>query len=206
MKRRADIINGGDSGYRDCNSIQSTNERDYKRMHYVEERTNDIGIAIATVKTLADEKETDPHRLAQRQKQIDYGKNTIGYDRYCAQVPRRQRHPKQHPMTPDKTMRIGKKGFDGIIRKWRQALHKYDPPELAEATKAMTTDNQNIVTGDAVAKNVNGGATKSVKLKEGAAMTSACAATTTLSKSDEKTAIDWSRRGPNNELSPSIHW
>ncbi|CAH0516717.1 unnamed protein product [Peronospora belbahrii] len=107
-------------------------------------------------------------------------------------------------MTPDKTMRIGKKGFDGIIRKWRQALHKYDPPELAEATKAMTTDNQNIVTGDAVAKTVNSGATKSVKLKEGAAMTSACAATTTLSKSDEKTAIDWSRRGPNNELSPSI--
>jgi hypothetical protein len=40
------------------------------------------------VRTLKSEREEDPHRLAQRQKQIDYGKNTLGYDRYCAVVPR----------------------------------------------------------------------------------------------------------------------
>lgn len=44
--------------------------------------------APVTVRLLTTEKETDPHRLAQRQKQIDYGKNTLGYDRYCALVPR----------------------------------------------------------------------------------------------------------------------
>ncbi|KAF4321533.1 hypothetical protein BBO99_00001002 [Phytophthora kernoviae] len=92
------------------------------------------------VRTLADEKEADPHRLAQRQKQIDYGKNTIGYDRYCAQVPRHARRPGRHPMTPDKTMRMGKKVFDGIVRKWRQALHKYDPPELTETIKIIKTE------------------------------------------------------------------
>ncbi|EEY55938.1 uncharacterized protein PITG_08684 [Phytophthora infestans T30-4] len=116
------------------------------------------------VKTLADEKETDPHRLAQRQKQIDYGKNTIGYDHYCAQVPRHQRRPGKHPMTPDKTRRIGKKVFDGMVRRWRQMLHKYDPPELAEV----------IGTGKAE----NAGATDA-KVDEGDATTCSSASTAT---------------------------
>jgi histone RNA hairpin-binding protein len=32
--------------------------------------------------------EADPVRLAQRQKQIDYGKNTLGYVNYLKAVPR----------------------------------------------------------------------------------------------------------------------
>ncbi|KAL3665880.1 hypothetical protein V7S43_009304 [Phytophthora oleae] len=150
MKRASDAMDGGEArGYH--NSKHDWEQTNHKRMRHGERgstdsnsKANGSGNCIAkvpTVKTLANEKETDPHRLAQRQKQIDYGKNTIGYDRYCAKVPRHQRRPRKHPMTPDKTMRIGKKGFDGIIRKWRQALHEYDPPELAEVIKTVDAEN-----------------------------------------------------------------
>jgi histone RNA hairpin-binding protein len=34
------------------------------------------------------EKEMDCQRLAQRQKQLDFGKNTLGYDKYIKQIPK----------------------------------------------------------------------------------------------------------------------
>ncbi|KAG1710321.1 hypothetical protein DVH05_017325 [Phytophthora capsici] len=157
MKRGADAMEGGESrGYR--NSSHDWKRTNHKRMRHEERRGTDSNSKpndnskVPTVKTLANEKETDPHRLAQRQKQIDYGKNTIGYDRYCAKVPRHQRRPRKHPMTPDKTMRIGKKGFDGIVRKWRQALHEYDPPELAEVIKAVDAETSVAVSTCALEK------------------------------------------------------
>ena len=37
------------------------------------------------------EKETDSHKLSQRQKQIDFGKNTLGYQNYAKVWPRNER-------------------------------------------------------------------------------------------------------------------
>ncbi|CEG45559.1 Histone mRNA stem-loop binding protein [Plasmopara halstedii] len=116
-------------------------------------KKNGTGKIVANgpvVKTLADNKETDAHRLAQRQKQIDYGKNTVGYDRYCAKVPRHQRRPGEHPMTPDKTMSIGKKVFDKIVRKWRQALHKFDPPELIDAAQIAKANDAEVLVASSI--------------------------------------------------------
>ncbi|KAG4055104.1 hypothetical protein JG687_00008045 [Phytophthora cactorum] len=156
MKRGAEAMDGGDwdnyKGNRGWKGPNHKRMRHGDREHYRNGNGKDDGGVSGSsdtkgpvVKTLADDKETDSHRLAQRQKQIDYGKNTIGYDRYCAQVPRHQRRPGKHPMTPDKTMRIGKKVFDGMVRRWRQALHKYDPPELAEAIATVKTETAGVL-------------------------------------------------------------
>jgi len=71
--------------------------------------------------------ETDPHKIKQRQRQIDYGKNTLGYARYRELVDRAMRKPSD-AWTPDVRAAASKRAFDGLVRKWRRALHAYDPP------------------------------------------------------------------------------
>lgn len=84
--------------------------------------------------------ETDPHRLQQRQKQIDFGKATLGYQRYLAIVPKDQRRAQwsnyYHPRTPRKDIRMSKRGWDGRVRRWRNLLHLWDDKSPLE-TKAQ---------------------------------------------------------------------
>eukprot|EP01127_Copromyxa_protea_P009912 TRINITY_DN2375_c0_g3_i1.p1 TRINITY_DN2375_c0_g3~~TRINITY_DN2375_c0_g3_i1.p1 ORF type:complete len:339 (-),score=89.52 TRINITY_DN2375_c0_g3_i1:300-1316(-) len=85
------------------------------------------------------ERESDEHRLEQRQKQIDYGKKTVGYERFTALVPKEKREP-GHPVTPRKNQKCSKRSWDGQVRKWRRELHKWDPEdpaELAEWTRIV---------------------------------------------------------------------
>lgn len=70
--------------------------------------------------------ENNPIILARRQKQIDYGKNTIGYDNYVKSVPRNERQTSD-PMTPNKYMKYSRRAWDGLIKQWRLRLHKFDP-------------------------------------------------------------------------------
>jgi histone RNA hairpin-binding protein len=65
---------------------------------------SDGGEASSVVQLVA-EKEKDPKRLKQRAKQIKFGKNTIGYDRYVSAVPRKQRRRGQL-RTPDPTLKV----------------------------------------------------------------------------------------------------
>lgn len=69
----------------------------------------------------------DPHRLEKRQKQIDYGKNTLAYGRYIAAVQREDR-TKDDPNTPDKFQGCSTRSWVGQIRIWRRKLHVWDPP------------------------------------------------------------------------------
>lgn len=73
--------------------------------------------------------ETDQHRLEQREKQIQFGKSTLGYQRYLAAVPKGQRKKYEHPDTPDAKQKCSKRAWDGQVRVWRRALHNWDPAE-----------------------------------------------------------------------------
>jgi len=73
-------------------------------------------------------------RIQQRRRMIAFGKNTAGYDEYIKQVPRHQRgkYNMERPSTPDINADIPTRRFQGMVKAWRRALHKYDPPDLAK--------------------------------------------------------------------------
>lgn len=82
--------------------------------------------------------ETDAHKVAQRSKQIEHGRNTLAYDRYTRLVPRRRRDKNEpsHLRTPNpREPHISKRQFDGRLREWRRKLHEFwDPVDsLADA-------------------------------------------------------------------------
>lgn len=67
-------------------------------------------------------------RLQQRQKQIDFGKNTEGYRRYRSLIPIARRDEKRgHLHSPDKYCPCSKSQWDSYVRQWRRMLHAYDP-------------------------------------------------------------------------------
>ena len=59
-------------------------------------------------------------RIAQRRRAIQHGKNTTGYDEYLKQVPKDQRRPRsmKHPATPDHTLDIPTKRWQGLVKAW----------------------------------------------------------------------------------------
>ncbi|XP_032517611.2 histone RNA hairpin-binding protein [Danaus plexippus] len=86
------------------------------------------------------ELETDPTTLQRRQKQIDYGKNTVGYHNYVKQVPIDQR-TKDHPKTPDKYTKYSRRSWDMLIKLWRKKLHEYDTDVKQEYESYSEEDN-----------------------------------------------------------------
>lgn len=72
------------------------------------------------------EPEKDQGILKRRQKQIDYGKNTLGYQNYVEKVPKETR-THEHPRTPRKNVKYSRRSWDKQIKLWRIKLHNYDP-------------------------------------------------------------------------------
>ena len=87
--------------------------------HDIEDDAGTVGTAALV------EKITDPHKLQQRQKQIDLGKNTLAYERYARDVKRHNRQ-RGDPRTPDITEPDSKRQFDGRVKEWRRKLHQWE--------------------------------------------------------------------------------
>jgi len=69
------------------------------------------------------EMETDEDVLNRREKQISYGKNTVSYDRYISLIPKSSRTDRM-PRTPNKMRKYSRRQWDGLIKKWKQDIHK----------------------------------------------------------------------------------
>eukprot|EP00331_Platyophrya_macrostoma_P010438 CAMPEP_0176414692 /NCGR_PEP_ID=MMETSP0127-20121128/5398_1 /TAXON_ID=938130 /ORGANISM="Platyophrya macrostoma, Strain WH" /LENGTH=446 /DNA_ID=CAMNT_0017794617 /DNA_START=51 /DNA_END=1391 /DNA_ORIENTATION=+ len=82
------------------------------------------------------------HKIQQRQKQIQYGFNTIGYQnmvRLLESDPRLSKGGVLPLQPPAANVKTSKRAWDVLARKWRRSLHLFDDVFIDSADKETTT-------------------------------------------------------------------
>jgi hypothetical protein len=142
LKRSKYLLGKRDSSSRDEAETQPTKvaARPFKRRRCWADEAIYLALRNGT--------EKDPHRLAQRQKQIALGKNTLCYDAFIQAVPREARM-REHPTTPVIHQVTSKRGFDGQVKRWRRMLFDFkeelDRKERAPSAPARSEGSGPIV-------------------------------------------------------------
>ncbi|KAL5971752.1 Histone RNA hairpin-binding protein [Taenia solium] len=77
--------------------------------------------------------------LLRRQRDIDVGKTTEKYAEYVLKIPKPERE-KHHPRTPNKFRVVSRRGWDGMIRKWRRDIHNYENLNSDETWHSLASD------------------------------------------------------------------
>ena len=75
--------------------------------------------------------------IYRREKQIEYGKNTVDYDRYIELVRREDRKDRM-PRTPNKNRKYSRRQWDGLVKSWKQNIH--NTVAALEAAEDKVTD------------------------------------------------------------------
>ena len=86
--------------------------------------------AKRTPSTRIKTEETDDRRLGQREKQIQYGKATLGYRLSQLQASRDDEDAAAR--TPRASQKCSKRCWDAQVREWRVKLHSHDPESEEE--------------------------------------------------------------------------
>jgi hypothetical protein len=89
------------------------------------------------------EVETDAVILARRGKQIGYMKNTVDYDKFLELV-RRTGRKGETPRTPNKRRKYGRRQWDGLVRSWKQRLHRAVNGEVMEGEDEADVEFQRL--------------------------------------------------------------
>ncbi|XP_013107791.1 histone RNA hairpin-binding protein [Stomoxys calcitrans] len=121
-----------------CDSNEVVTKR-YFNIHKKEKRARQNSFTSSSSSS-SSYTETDAAILSRRQKQIDYGKNTVAYERYAELIPKTERS-RDHPRTPNKYGKYSRRAFDGLIKIWRKQLHYYDPPNERTNTQDKRVPN-----------------------------------------------------------------
>jgi len=115
------------------------------KSHNLEEPSDNVKPTKPTPDNL-DENETDEIVLERREKQIQYGKNTIAYHTYSRMIPKNGRKDAM-PRTPAKHRKYSRRQWDGMIKNWKQMIHafaaRYNENDMDQEEKQTLVERYN---------------------------------------------------------------